>query len=953
MVRRSDEATDNPQPILPPTWEAFKRTRDGLQPQSDWIRCEIPRELRNVVDDVGLPEKLRQILAWSLTVDPASASATTGPLTAQTRNNEGVDAAPQARGSGKPGHGRSGSRSRPLVSDHKDGVNTSNSPNVTVDTANSDTFHSESASGGHRTTSPKSRHGLLAFTFGLLKGKAARQPSGATDTQQPVENTPSMVECTSCFEEFVKTETSKLPCNHSYCRLCLTTLITTALQNEASFPPKCCLTAVPLQTILSVLNVEQSNMYKEKAAEFSIPAQNRGERESVRDAEAAEVARIIAEVEELERANVLQRQLEEERRADERRREEAELARLEELRLREEEERRLEAARLEQELQRTLRLSIEETNDVLRRAWNEVRQTQMRSLDSRHLDAERQHTRALEDATTQQERQNVETMRSMESNIARRTTMMQQRHEAEKEIFKQEQQDLEDDLFLQIQMHLRGKQDKETRERRLREQFQNEQESRNQDLVTKHDVETKAFQANAAMEMQSLKWVNRHRMDELEPQFRFEVDKLMRDVARDRAWFDLVCERRQNMVDAHCRLMIEALEAGQEPVGLTEEIATTIRPLISDVQKETKTSALAQGTASGTIQSPGEESSKQMLSASPASTSPAESFCELATDSQQLLKRLGSEPANLERRITEPTRDPLVSNTAFAWMTCAVDVGSSQKPNRATGLTRTRRVSRHDRPRPRLDMSRVSPTTTQPSGMRSGTAQPQLLVLSPSIADPLTPTLPLLADHIMEAPITPTSPTIREPRQSSSQASSPTVVPAILSPQQTSPKDLSPTHQARVLGGLIPTTSREEVNRLTRINNLIHRRQTSLATTSSNSSSSSSADSLLIASSPMSPTSHRSSATSRASADSLSLHSLVSAATNTATAAAEASSSTRQMGMSSVSPVSLPAPERKNVDAAGPALRARKSIWTMFPKATNERMINADGITASEADMRS
>ena len=651
----------------------------------------------------------------------------------------------------------------------------------------------------------------------------------------------------------------------------------------------------------------------------------RGERDDVRDAEAAEVARIIAQVEQMERANARQRRQEEERRAEERRREEAELARLEEQRLREEEARRVEELRLEQLLHSVLRVSVKETSEALRLTLNDVRQTQMRSLGSRHTDAEQRHARALEEALTRQAKQNFDNVRNLELNVERRTTMMRERHSLREEVFQEERRNLEDEMRREIQMHLRGKQDSELQEQHLRQQFHSQQADKYRELLSKNDLEVRAFRATAAMEMQSLRWVNRHKVDEIEPKFSLNLDKLSREVAADRAWFDFVFTRRQNMLTAHTRLMLEDLDAGQEPIGLTEEIAMTIRPLHADLWQE------ARLADSGSIQH-----------------SPTEiAFpTELATTSKQLptsfeslptLAKLGRTPGS-PRSPRSPADDALLLNSAFTWMTGAIEEGVPQTNiNRSSGPTRTRRVSRRDRPLPRLSLTPVSPSIPSPSTwMKSSVQQPRHVTLSPSSTDPQSITYPPLEVQMAISSSWRIPPHSLEVQTSDAQTSEPPVPKLDIPPQpayqgQTALEQApSATHQARILGGLVPTCPREEANRLKMFNNLIHRQA---ATNSATSSSCSSADSLPIMSTSStamattsSPQSHRSSATSRSSSDSLFLHSLVIFGTSTATAAARPS-------MASLSPVS-PIPRLGQLShqyetrtEKAPHVRPRKSFW--------------------------
>ena len=372
----------------------------------------------------------------------------------------------------------------------------------------------------------------------------------------------------------------------------------------------------------------------------------RGQQDNAREAEAAEIARIIAEVDEFVRRNARDSRQEEERRAEEQRREEAELTRLEEQRLREEEERRAELARLEQHLRQAIRSSVEESCADLQGAWNEVKQTQMQRLDSTHLEAERQHRQAHEAAMSQQVRENQTTFHTVEYDFENRKSAMRDRHTAELATFDKKQQDLQDDLFLEIQMHLRGEHDRAAREHRLQERFRKQREERRQDLLTKHSLETMTFQTNSTLETQGLRLANESRIADIEHKFRIEVQDLLAEVVADRAWFDFLSQRRQNMVATHCHLMLEALETDQEPVGLTEETAMTTGPLSPKVRHETKnplpSASLSEGGAHEPVQEQWKETRSPSRSSSPTSVY---SFDEFAATTERLSDKLESLPA--------------------------------------------------------------------------------------------------------------------------------------------------------------------------------------------------------------------------------------------------------------------------------------------------------------------
>lgn len=66
-----------------------------------------------------------------------------------------------------------------------------------------------------------------------------------------------------------------LDCQHKYCRPCFQRMVSTAMQNESHFPPKCCLQEIPLRIVLSICSVEERERYKAKAQEYALPAGNR------------------------------------------------------------------------------------------------------------------------------------------------------------------------------------------------------------------------------------------------------------------------------------------------------------------------------------------------------------------------------------------------------------------------------------------------------------------------------------------------------------------------------------------------------------------------------------------------------------------------------------------------------------------------------------------------------
>lgn len=113
------------------------------------------------------------------------------------------------------------------------------------------------------------RNEVPSISWSKLK-KAASNGSNPDSTS----TSEKQIECVSCLDEFTAKELVKGPC-HSYCHDCFRRLITTACQNEAQWPPKCCLNAIPKKTVLGNVNSTLGKTYRKRAEEWSIPVSDR------------------------------------------------------------------------------------------------------------------------------------------------------------------------------------------------------------------------------------------------------------------------------------------------------------------------------------------------------------------------------------------------------------------------------------------------------------------------------------------------------------------------------------------------------------------------------------------------------------------------------------------------------------------------------------------------------
>ncbi|KAI1632278.1 hypothetical protein F4809DRAFT_653403 [Biscogniauxia mediterranea] len=77
--------------------------------------------------------------------------------------------------------------------------------------------------------------------------------------------------CVCCQTETNSAHVMRAPCQHEYCRVCLTELFSRATKDESSFPPRCCGQAIPLDSNKPYLRREVIRKFEAKAVEFSVP----------------------------------------------------------------------------------------------------------------------------------------------------------------------------------------------------------------------------------------------------------------------------------------------------------------------------------------------------------------------------------------------------------------------------------------------------------------------------------------------------------------------------------------------------------------------------------------------------------------------------------------------------------------------------------------------------------
>jgi len=136
-----------------------------------------------------------------------------------------------------------------------------------------------------------------------------------------------------------------------------------------------------------------------------------------------------------------------------------------------------------------------------------------------------------------------------------------------------------------MQIYLRDKPNREQREKRMQDIFQQQQQEMQASLQSKHDDERRSLEVSIQYESEGLQLAQRTRLESIEEQFQSSLRRLGWHIGCNRQWFELVSTRRIGMLKECRRLVLKQLEAEQDPVGLSEEQAKHIGPTLPAISE--------------------------------------------------------------------------------------------------------------------------------------------------------------------------------------------------------------------------------------------------------------------------------------------------------------------------------------------------------------------------------
>lgn len=324
----------------------------------------------------------------------------------------------------------------------------------------------------------------------------------------------------------------------------------------------------------------------------------REEEDEAARVEAEEMAEAIRQVEELERQEATRRAEEERIRQLE---EELALARLEEERLMEEIARREAEEEAERQFREILITSSKQECQIMMKKLIEIVDYQHATLMSDHATQEQNTSEGYEVRKFQQTSQSNTELGWLQENISHRVKALDAKERSEWEALLQQNELEEDEMFMEMHMHLRGKPNREQREKRMRDAFHKQYQEKMDRLRHQHQLERQRHEMGVCYEMEGLRKAASVRLEALDREYSANLENLGTRVGCDRKWFQVVSTRRINMLDRNTTIVLQQLKAQEEPIGLTEEQARSVEPILPALVNSTTVPSGFEGALEGIV----------------------------------------------------------------------------------------------------------------------------------------------------------------------------------------------------------------------------------------------------------------------------------------------------------------------------------------------------------------
>lgn len=295
----------NPEPLPVLADTEFRDSETDETENESWEEIEIPEELGYIQD--GEPEEIRNIIQESLDEHRAlraskmhtQAIVVRTTITMSRSDSEGGTVRPSVETTATactrssdhqhfleliqtpnrpPSRDRSSPDSMGLDSSASVGSSNGDVPLNNLRTSSelyAPTSSQESLSSSTKSSSAKLPKPSVKPTRNHALFRHLGRRAKALRSNDQSSTVTGISECTSCFDDVPFKKAVDLPCRHQYCQPCFSQLVSTAIQSEDTFPPKCCIQEIPRRTLDSHLSPKAMSEYDEKALEYAVAVSSR------------------------------------------------------------------------------------------------------------------------------------------------------------------------------------------------------------------------------------------------------------------------------------------------------------------------------------------------------------------------------------------------------------------------------------------------------------------------------------------------------------------------------------------------------------------------------------------------------------------------------------------------------------------------------------------------------
>ncbi|PGH02382.1 hypothetical protein GX51_04690 [Blastomyces parvus] len=259
----------------------------------------------------------------------------------------------------------------------------------------------------------------------------------------------------------------------------------------------------------------------------------RRQRDQQMETEAAEIAEAIAQIERMEREEAMER----ERREEEQRRKEEE-------ELRDKEVKRM--------------FYIANIIGGLRTALSNVNESQQTLLNKRHEKAAHDRQSRTMAGTSEVKKQREKLLTGLRTNQQQRMDQLLASQKVELDSMIARHEEEEDDTFLTVLRHLKGKANRESREKSILDKLKASQESEMRTLEQAHQQAILTQEETNSLELKALEAGLERDYTSTRESEQDTVSKLVQRVIIDRDWFAAAVEKRWKMLDEYRTNLIDS-----------------------------------------------------------------------------------------------------------------------------------------------------------------------------------------------------------------------------------------------------------------------------------------------------------------------------------------------------------------------------------------------------------